>query len=233
MSEKPPLVRLRVNGDLACFTRPEFGVERASYPFLTPSAARGLIEAIYWKPRIRWEIRSIQVLKPIRFLSLKRNEIASKIPTSGLDHTSRRMCDEDRQQRQSTVLRDVDYVIEAELRLNAGIPSRDTSDNHGKYLAIFEERLRKGKHFQQPSFGIREYAAFAEPCRGDEQPIADDLNHGMMFYDFRWPNAWGSRRAWKKNEKPQPLFFNACMQQGVIQIPSRQQVLAENMVEES
>lgn len=228
MSERPPGVRLRVRGDLACFTRPEFGVERVSYPFPTPAAARGILEAIYWKPRIIWEVRSIQVLKPIRFMSIKRNEIANKIPASGLDHRSHRLCDEDRQQRQTTLLRDVDYVIEADLRLNPKLKPRDASDNHGKYLGIFYDRLEKGKHFQQPCFGIREYVAFAEPCEGPVNPIAEDLNHGMMFYDFRWPNPWGQKGKWKKGEKPRPLFFNANMQQGIIRIPSRSDVLAQN-----
>lgn len=228
LSENPPIVSIRVFGDLACFTRPEFSVERASYPFPTPSAARGILEAIYWKPRIIWEIRQIKVLKPIRFISFKRNEIADKIPASGLDHTSQRLCDQNRQQRQSTVLRDVDYVIQAALRLNPAIPSRDANDNHGKYLAVFEDRLAKGKTFRQPCFGIREYAAFAEPCSGIETPITEDLHHGMMFFDFHWPKR-GKVKA-KKQPKPTPLFFSAHMQQGVIEIPTLPEVLAENRV---
>lgn len=155
-------IKLHIWGGRACFTRPEMKVERVSYDVITPSAARGILEAIHWKPAIRWEIDRIHVLKPVRFESIRRNEVGSKI---GLGNIKKAMnaqstqdlytvADEDRQQRASTVLRDVAYVIEAHFVLT---PKASSEDNEGKHLDIFKRRARQGQCFHQPCMGTREF----------------------------------------------------------------------------
>src|SRR5262245_46630836 len=138
-------IRLRVWGDWACFTRPEMKAERVSYELITPSAARGILEAIYWKPEIRWHVERIHVLKPIRFTNLRRNEVGSKasakaaaqVMSSGVGSLGM-IAEEDRQQRAATILREVDYVIEAHFNVLGG------SDPAGKHIAMFERRARRG-----------------------------------------------------------------------------------------
>jgi CRISPR-associated protein Cas5d len=165
-------VRLRVWGDHACFTRPEMKVERVSYDVMTPSAARGILEAIHWKPAIRWVIDRIHVLKPIRFQSIRRNEVGSKAPTGKIKTAMNRgsleglhlLVDEDRQQRASTVLTDVSYVIEAHFDL---IKKADSDENEGKHLDIFNRRAARGQCFHQPCLGTREFAAKFELIPAD------------------------------------------------------------------
>src|SRR3546814_7587960 len=143
-------IRLHVWGDRACFTRPEMKGESVSYDVITPSAARGILEAIHWKPAIRWHIDRIHVLKPVRFESLRRNEVGSKIPTNNISRAIKsastaglaNYVDEDRQQRATTLLRDVGYVIEAHLELTA---KSGAEDSEGKHLDIFNRRARKGQ----------------------------------------------------------------------------------------
>jgi CRISPR-associated protein Cas5d len=155
-------IRLLISGDHACFTRPEMKVERVSYDVMTPSAARGILEAIHWKPAIRWVIDEIRVLKPIRFQSIRRNEVGQKAPAGKLKSAMRAgslegvqlLADEDRQQRAATVLVDVAYVIAAHFELtNRAGPD----DNEGKHLDTFNRRAARGQCFQQPCLGTREF----------------------------------------------------------------------------
>ena len=156
-------VRLHVWGEYACFTRPEMKVERVSYDVMTPSAARGILEAVHWKPAIRWVIDRIHVLKPIRFENLRRNELGGKIPanvrkamragsTVGL-HT---LIEDDRQQRAATVLRDVGYIIDAHFVLT---DAARVDDTEAKHLAMFNRRAARGQCFHRPCLGTREFAA--------------------------------------------------------------------------
>ena len=149
-------VRLKVWGDHACFTRPEMKVERVSYDVMTPSAARGILEAIHWKPAIRWVIDRIHVLKPIRFQSIRRNEVGSKAPAGKIKTAMNRgsleglhlLVDEDRQQRASTVLTKVAYVIEAHFELT---DKADADENEGKHLDIFNRRAARGNASISPA----------------------------------------------------------------------------------
>ncbi len=157
-------IRLHVRGRHALFTRPELKVERASYDVMPPSAARGILEAIHWKPAIRWVIDRIHVLEPIRFQSIRRNEVGHKAPAGKIKQAMKRgdvgglqlLVDEDRQQRASTVLVNPAYVIEAHFVLT---PRADGSDSEGKHLDIFNRRAAKGQCFHQPCLGTREFAA--------------------------------------------------------------------------
>lgn len=157
-------VALRVTGERACFTRPEMKVERVSYDVLTPSAARGILEAIHWKPAIRWVIDRIHVLKPIRFQSIRRNEVGSKVPAGTVRAAMKRgdldglslIVENDRQQRAATILVDVDYLIEAHFELTA---RAEATDSEGKHLDMFNRRAERGQCFHQPCLGTREFAA--------------------------------------------------------------------------
>lgn len=208
-------VKLKVWGDRACFTRPEMKVERVTYDVMTPSAARGIIEAIHWKPAIRWVIDKIHVLKPIRFESIRRNEVASKIPVrnvseamnSGSLSNLRLLVDEDRQQRASIILRDVAYVIEAhfEMTKKAG-----PDDNSNKHLEMFTRRAEKGQCFHQPCLGCREFPADFALDDGQPHDIPDKLRGerelGWMLDDIDFANGMT------------PKFFLARMEDGVIDV---------------
>ncbi|WP_041607845.1 type I-C CRISPR-associated protein Cas5c [Tistrella mobilis] len=211
-------VRLHVTGPRALYTRPEMKVERVSYDVITPSAARGIIEAIHWKPAVRWQIDRIIVLNPIRFETIRRNEVGSKI-AAGVVKRARAagstagvytIVEEDRQQRASVVLRDVAYIIEAHFELTA---AAGPSDNEGKHLDIFNRRLARGQCYQQPCLGTREFAADFGPVEGEPVPHADlagtrDL--GWMLYDIDYARGM------------QPRFFRARMVDGVITVPPPQ-----------
>jgi CRISPR-associated protein Cas5d len=184
-------VKLRVWGAYACFTRPEMKVERVSYDVITPSAARGILEAIHWKPAIRWVVDRIRVLKPIRFESIRRNEVGHKIPARNVAEAMRartikdlRMfVEDDRQQRAATVLRDVDYVIEAHFE-RTGRAGPD--DSEGKHLEMFNRRARDGQCFHQPCLGTREFPAAFALQEGDAAAPHPSLNGerdlGWMLY---------------------------------------------------
>ena len=154
-------IKLQVSGRYACFTRPEMKVERVSYGVITPSAARGILEAIHWKPAISWVIDRIHVLKPIRFESIRRNEVGSKIPSASVTSAMKSgqldglslLVDEDRQQRASTVLRDVSYVIEAHFDMT----TKANGDTAAKHHEMFVRRAAKGQCFHQPCLGTREF----------------------------------------------------------------------------
>ena len=209
-------IKLRVWGDYACFTRPEMKVERVSYDVMTPSAARGILEAIHWKPAIRWVIDRIHVLRPIKFDNVRRNEVSSKIPkpnpvTAMRDKKPLYFLVDDgsnRQQRAATLLRDVEYVIEAHFELTdkAGL-----EDNWAKHMDIFERRARKGQFFHQPALGCREFPASFELLEGT-LPVScyagQDKDLGYMLLDIDFAN------------NMTPLFFRAQMENGIISPPS-------------
>lgn len=210
-------IKLRVWGDYACFTRPEMKVERVSYDVMTPSAARGILEAIHWKPAIRWIVDRIHVLRPIVFDNVRRNEVSSKIPkpnpaTAMRDRKPLYFLVDDgsnRQQRAATLLRNVDYVIEAHFELT---DRAGAEDNAGKHLDIFRRRARAGQSFQQPCLGCREFPASFELLEGGV-PLScyagekRDLGYMLLDIDFE--------------RDMMPLFFKAVMQDGVITPPSR------------
>lgn len=208
-------VRLRVNGDFACFTRPEMKVERVSYDVMTPSAARGILEAIHWKPAIRWIVTAIHVLKPIRFQSIRRNEVGHKAPVAAIRKAMKSgsleglalIVEDDRQQRAATVLRDVDYVIDARFELT---DKAGADDNEGKHLDIFSRRARKGQCFHQPCLGAREFPArFSLIERDDElpAPIEETRDLGFMLWDI---DHAGNRSS---------MFFRARLENGVMHVP--------------
>ncbi len=213
-------IRLHVWGDRACFTRPEMKGERVSYDVMTPSAARGILDAIHWKPAIRWHVDRIHVLRPIRFESLRRNEVGSKIPVNNITRAMKagstaglaNMVDEDRQQRASTILRDVSYVIEAHFELTAKAGSEDSV---GKHLDIFNRRARKGQCFHAPCLGVREFpASYSLLESNDSLPEsalpagARDRELGWMLHDIDF------------EQGQTPRFFRAVLVDGVIEIPS-------------
>jgi CRISPR-associated protein Cas5d len=207
-------VRLHVAGDRACFTRPEMKAERVSYDVITPSAARGILEAIYWKPAIRWVIDKIHVLKPIRFESIRRNEVGSKISESNVKRAMNSgrldgltlVVDEDRQQRASTILRGVAYVIEAHFDIvhaKAG-----TDDNQVKHHEMFTRRAAKGQCFHQPCLGTREFAADFALIEGEvpKSELTGEKDLGWMLYDIDFANDMA------------PFFYRPVMVDGVIDV---------------
>lgn len=202
-------IKLRVWGDYALFTRPEMKVERVSYDVITPSAARGILEAIYWKPAIRWVIDRIHVMQPVRFENIRRNELANRVSVK--QSKGKPVCryiEDDRQQRASMVLRNVEYVIEAHFEVTGS----DDSDP-GKYLAVFERRVKKGQCFHRPYFGCREFPVNFEWC--DEIPASSFVGKqdlGFMLHDIDFANDMT------------PQFFRAVMQDGIIDC--RQEVIS-------
>lgn len=211
-------IRLKIWGDRACFTRPEFRVERVSYDAITPSAARGILDAIHWKPAIRWSIDRIHVLNPIRFESIRRNEVGGKISPASVAKAMKagtpdglaNHIDEDRQQRAATILRDVAYVIEAHFELT---PKAGPDDSVGKHLDIFNRRARKGQCFQQPCMGVREFPASFELLEDGAPipPVHDSLieprDLGWTLHDIDFDRGMA------------PRFFRAQMVGGVIEVP--------------
>ncbi len=206
-------IKLRVWGDLACFTRPEMKVERVSYDVITPSAARGILEAIYWKPEIHWRVLTLQVLNPIRVTSLRRNEVASKIPAGAVARVAKSgtgtlglYIEDDRQQRAATVLRDVAYVIHARFEIVSG------ESNAGKHLDQFNRRARAGQCFHRPYLGCREFPAdfaLVEDATTPEHDSAlnGELDLGYMLHDIDFADGMT------------PRFFHAVMQDGLIEVP--------------
>lgn len=204
-------VKLRVWGDYACYSRPEFKVERGSYDVITPSAARGILEAIYWKPEIRWIIERIRVLRPIRFTNIRRNEVASKISVVNVKRAMNSgrgnlgiFIEEDRQQRAALVLRDVEYVIEARFEL---IDPNDP--NTGKHKEIFMRRAKVGQCFHRPYLGCREFPASFELIDGalPVSELSGETDLGWMLHDIDFKNGM------------KPRFFRARMVDGVIEVP--------------
>jgi len=210
-------IKIRVSGDYALFTRPEMKVERVSYDIITPSAARGIIEAVYWKPAIRWVIDKIHVLKEIEFTNIRRNEVSEKISTREaerrmngandpfyLDTSDQRF----RQQRASLVLKNVDYVIEAHFDL---IDKDAGEAEEKKHYNIVLRRLREGQHFHAPCLGTREFGAKVELIE-DGEPIPQsplrDMELGWMLHDLDFSDS----------EDIKPQFFKASLKNGVLDL---------------
>ncbi len=208
-------VKVRVWGDLALFSRPEMKVERCSYDMMTPSAARGILEAIYWHPGMRWIVDRIYLRKPVRFTSIRRNEVKSKISANnvlsvmnGGDKPLFISSKEDIVQRAAVLLRDVDYVIEAHFEMtdNAG-----PCDNPGKFKDIVMRRLRRGECYYMPYFGCREFPAnfeLFEQENVDTAYVGEEKDLGYMLYDFDYSNP----------EDIQPMFFRAVLTNGILDV---------------
>lgn len=236
---------LEVCGDYACFTRPEMKVERVSYDVITPSAARAIFEAILWKPAIRWQVTRIEVCNPIRWISVRRNEVGAVVPMGSVKTLMKTgtgdlalYVEEQRQQRAGLFLRDVRYRLHARFDRvepvvhNPNYPQLvgrfdDASEREAatkpesdaKYAAMFERRARKGQCFNQPYLGTREFACGFRLVDPQAEPFAppDNLQgereFGWMLYDMDFgppPHA-----------DPKPLFFRACLRNGVIDVPPR------------
>jgi CRISPR-associated protein Cas5d len=209
---------LLVWGERACFTRPEMKVERVSYDAMTPSAARGILEAIHWKPAIRWVVDSIQVLKPIRFESIRRNEVGRKLSAASVAQAMKAgetsdlaaAIEDDRQQRAATILRDVAYMIGAHFELTE---KAGAEDSEAKHLDIFNRRAGKGQCFHMPCLGVREFPASFELREAGSAPVpfdpslAGERDLGWMLHDIDFVNGMT------------PRFFRARMQDGLIAVP--------------
>lgn len=202
---------LRIRGELACFSRPEAKVERVSYELITPSAARGILEAIYWKPEIRWVVDRIHILAPICFTSLRRNELGHRIPAGTVSKVRRNggvlgvYIEEDRQQRAATLLRDVDYAVEAHFDLVGG------NDVPAKHRDMFERRARRGQCFHRPYLGCREFDAMFEWIDGAIPSAPEELrgerDFGVVLHDIDFAQGM------------MPHFFHAVAHDGVVDVP--------------
>ncbi len=209
-------VRLEVWGDYALFSRPEMKVERVSYEVMTPSAARGILDAIYWHPGMCWKVKKIHVLAPIRMTNIRRNEVKSKISASNVRTVMTRGTGElfldstaDRQQRAALLLQDVHYVIEAEFILQAEGMAK--GDNEGKFSNIIHRRIEKGQCYHMPYLGCREFPAHFRAWEGETIPTAypQETRHlGFMLYDMDY----------KDSENIQPMFFPAVLAHGVLDV---------------
>lgn len=209
-------IRLKVSGDYGCFTRPEMKVERVSYDVMTPSAARGILEAVHWKPAIRWVVDAIHVLSPIRFQTIRRNEVGHKAPAGKIKSAMKRgdleglnlLVDEDRQQRASIVLVQPAYVIEAHFEMTA---KAGPDDNEGKHLDTFNRRAARGQCFHQPCLGTREFSArfeLLDPAASLPAAIPESRDLGFMLFDI----------GHQKPGRP-AMFYRAVMQDGIIKVP--------------
>jgi CRISPR-associated protein Cas5d len=210
MKRSTPL-SIRVTGPFACFTNPALKVERFSYDVMTPSAARGVLEAVCWKPAIVWRIDRIKVLKPIERIAIRRNEVNSRISTDGAiswmqgdSSPTDFFADEDRAQRNMVALRDVDYVIEAHFEMTL---KATENDNVRKFEDMFQRRVEKGQCFQTPYLGCRELVAEFGSAEGHPKPIPESRELGRMLHDIEF------------GPPPRPVFFEAKLENGVVIVP--------------
>jgi len=213
MPTKNTSFSVRIRGPLATFTRPELKVERMSYPVITPSAARGVLESVLWKPAILWHVDRIAVLARIEFTAFRRNEVNTRAVAPSLatiagggEHAAY-FADEDRAQRNTVALRDVDYLIDCHFTMT---DRAGPDDNATKFVEMFRRRLENGQHWQQPYLGCREFIADVTPV--DEHcpaPIAESRDLGIMLWDIAYDPKRGNR----------PIFFHAQMRDGVIDVP--------------
>lgn len=220
---------IEVWGDFALFTRPEMKVERVSYPVITPSACRAIFEAILWKPAIEWQIKRVEILSPIKWLSVRRNEVGTKLSSRNAQSMMNGkgkndyaiIIDDNRQQRASLLLKDVRYRIYADFIMT---DKAGKADNRVKFVQMFERRAKKGQCFYQPYLGCREFSAHFEYIELDKNnqplfegsennimPIAENQDMGYMLYDLDFSTI----------DDPQPMFFHAQMKDGVISIPGK------------
>lgn len=209
-----PVVRLRARGPLAVFTDPAFKAERVTVPVMTPTAARGLLSTVLWKPAIAWRVERIKVLAPIQFTSFRRNEVNSKAPLppaatvrdGGVPPVL--FAEQDRAQRNTVALRDVDYVIEARFLLT---DRAGPADNVAKFVDMFRRRVEKGQHFVSPSLGCREFAADVSPADDAPDPIAEDRKIGRILWDVEYG----------VSGRAVAHFFDAELRQGILHVPPR------------
>jgi CRISPR-associated protein Cas5d len=234
---------LEVWGDYACFTRPEMKVERVSYDVMTPSAARAIFESILWKPAIRWNVTKIEVLNPIKWISVRRNEVGKKVsnPTAkqlagALGEPMGIFIEDERQQRAGLFLRDVRYRIHGyfdfiPLEKRSANPSVSAEfwadeqeqteivrldEKEAKYAAMFERRAKKGQCFHRPYFGCREFACdfrLVDPKEEPKESIDDTRDLGFMLYDMDFE---------RDVNDPAPLFFRACIDHGIVNTDRRE-----------
>jgi CRISPR-associated protein Cas5d len=214
-------IAIKVFGDYACFSRPEFKVERVSYQIITPSAARGVLEAVFWKPEIRYQIRAIEVLRVGAQASILRNEVKDR---QGLGRPV--IVQDIRQQRTSLVLKNVAYVIRGEIVLQ-----EHAKDEIGKYLDQFNRRVEKGQCYQRPYLGTREFAAYFEPPGPLDRGLPDlNVDLGQMLFDTAFVEGSGGlgelrflrhgiRGAKEVRGRAESLFFHARIEQGVMHVP--------------
>ena len=210
-------IQIEVWGNYACFSRPEMKTERVSYDVMTPSAARGLIESIYWHPGLRYCIDRIHVLAPIRFTNIRRNEVKSTLLASKALSAAKSgealalIPSQDIQQRAALILQDVPYVIEAHFEMT---DKAAPSDNPGKFQDIMTRRIRKGQAYHQPCMGCREFPAHFTPCE-TLPPCPEELRGrrdlGYMLYDMDYSDPQDIR----------PMFFRAVLEDGVLTVPPR------------
>ena len=209
-------VKVKVWGDYALLTRPEMKVERCSYDVITPSAARGILEAVYWHPGMKWIIDKIYVQKPIQFTSVRRNEVKSKILASnvlqvynGADRPLYISSKVDIVQRASLILKDVSYVIEAHFEMTK---QANESDNPGKFKDIIMRRLKRGECFHMPYFGCREFPAHFSLCEDEKIETAydqvEEKDLGFMLFDMDYTD----------KENIQPMFFRAVLKHGILDL---------------
>jgi CRISPR-associated protein Cas5d len=206
---------LEMAGGYACFTRPEMKVERVSYDVITPSAARAVFETILWKPAIRWHIRRIEVLRPVRWMNLRRNEVASVVSTRNVQQAMAAgegdlgiLVEEDRQQRAALLLRDVAYRVHADLEV---LDNGSDAQPPQKFFSMFERRAEKGQWVNQPYLGCREFDArvrLVTSPGAEPPPIAETRDLGWMLHDLDFSHP----------SDPQPVFFRAQMTAGVIEV---------------
>lgn len=207
---------LEVSSDFACFTRPEMKVERVSYDVMTPSSARAVFESILWKPAIRWHVSKIEVLKPIRWVSIRRNEVGAVVSVRNAQEAMNKgtgnlglNIEDERQQRAGLFLRDVAYRIHAHFEL---LPDAGANNTPGKFLDMFERRAEKGQCVNQPYLGCREFACdfrLIDTAQTQAAPIAETRDLGWMLHDMDY----------SKPTDPQPRFFHARLENGVLQVP--------------
>lgn len=203
-------VEVKVWGNFACYTRPELKVERVSYDVMTPSAARGVLEAIFWKPEFQWRIRQIRVLCDVKFTSILRNEVNTRASYSAarrrVEHGGANYAEDDRAQRHTLALRDVAYVITGDVALRP-----DVTEDPAKYRDQFRRRVAHGQCYHMPYLGCREFTASFGPPDGTERPIDRTRDLGMMLFDIAY-SADGSGRG-------MPRFFAAQLDGGILQVP--------------
>lgn len=214
-SNQTPL-EVKLWGDYACFTRPEMKVERVSYPVMTPSAARGILEAIFWKPEMTWSVDEIQILRPIRYASIVRNEITSRQSErtatnwskdgGGFDASNPK----NRAQRHTLALRDVAYVIKA-----TPILGETTQDDVAKYRDQFRRRVTQGRCFATPYLGCREFSAYFSEPEPEDRPIDRTEDLGLMLLEIEYHESG--------NGQGKPRFFDARLESGVLRVPKNSQ----------
>ena len=209
-------ISLEVWGDYACFSRPEMKVERVTYDVITPSAARGILDAVMWHPGLRWTVDCIQVCRPIRFTNIRRNEVKDVIPYRVASKVMRTgkgelylATPDSIQQRAAMILKDVHYVIDAHFEMT---DKAAPSDNPGKFQEMMRRRVEKGQFYHQPCFGVREFPAHFKLCT-QRPPCPEELKGqrdlGWMLLDMDYSDP----------EDIRPKFFRAIMRDGVIDVP--------------